>query len=107
MSKGQFEKGQTPWNNGQTKYPQLKDREWLYHQYVEKELSSPEISAILKCHPMTVQRALKKANTRIRTQSELMSGKNNPNYGKHTTPWNKGKHPSEETLRKMSDNQTD
>lgn len=70
----------------------LRNREWLEGKYLDEKLSAREIADIVGCNPSSVRGALKRADIPIRTKSEMYKGTKNPNFGKH---------PSEETKRKM------
>ena len=77
-----------------SRYPQLNDRDWLYHKYWIVGLNSYEIADIVGCSEGTVLNALKRHNIKRRTYSEALKGERNGNYGKHR---------SEETKRKISE----
>lgn len=129
--KGQFKKRRVPWSKGQTQYPQLNDREWLYGKYWVEGLSVHEIGRIIGCAGKTVQRALKRLGIPRRTNSEANKGEMHWNYGKTCPKATRqkiqktkgseeskakrreanlgeknpmyGKHPTEATRQKMSD----
>ena len=113
-------RGQIPTNKGETEFLKLKDAKWLDTKYWIERLSINQIAEIVGCSDETVRRAFKRHGIKRRTISEAgkgkkrseeskikysinhadFSGKNNPNYGK--VAWNRGKHPSEETRKKIS-----
>lgn len=70
------------------------DRDWLYQKYQVEELTIYEIAEIIECSYFTVYTRLKEFNISIRTRGEANRG------DRH---WNYGKHPSEETKRKISE----
>ena len=109
---------------GESIFPQLNDRDWLYQKYWIEKLSSEEIAKIVGCNSSAVLRALRRLDIPRRTNSEAKKGKLHPLWGKHRTEETKkkmsnahkgkhglkgnenpmfGKHPSEETKGKMSE----
>ena len=65
-------------------FPELNKRNWLYQKYWVDGLSTHKIATeILRCHPSTVARALKREGIIVRTHSEAHKGERNYLFGKH------------------------
>ncbi|VUT26455.1 MAG: NUMOD3 motif (2 copies) [Candidatus Methanolliviera sp. GoM_oil] len=74
------------------KCPQL-TKDVLYNMYWVEGKSLPMIGKEIGCSHPTVGKRMRKFGIKIRTISEANAGERHPNYGKH---------PSEETRKKMS-----
>lgn len=68
---------------GESSYPQLNDRGWLYQKYWVEELSISQIADIVGCSHTAVWLALTRLNIPKRTISDALRGNKNPRYGKH------------------------
>lgn len=87
---------------GESKYPELNDKEWLYQQYWTKGLSTIKIAEVVGCWEKTVWYALHRCGIKVRTQSEACTGQRNHCYGaKHSENWSK------ETKVRMSEVMTE
>lgn len=92
-----------------SRFPELKQRDWLYQKYWIEELSTYKIANILNCFSSTVVHALKREGMALRTYSEAHKGEKAYLYGKHRSEEvkekirkaKKGKHFSEEHKRKL------
>lgn len=73
-------KGHTAWNKGQTKYPELRDKDWLYYKYWVEELSLSQIAKIVGCSVYAVYGAFIRFNISMRNQSEVGKGEKNPSW---------------------------
>lgn len=93
--KGQFKKGNAPWNKGQTKYPKLNSNTWLYQKYWVEEMSQSQIAKVVGCSNGAVWAALERLDVSCRSISNAVKGK---------IPWNKGlTKESDERVRKISE----
>jgi len=88
----------------------FKEREWLYTSYVVEFRSTTDIAKEFAVKPSTINYWLKKFDIPLRTKSEALSGKHNPNWGKQTAEQTKekiskscrGKKHTIETRKKIS-----
>lgn len=55
------------------RYPQLRDRDWLFRKYWVEELSTSDIAEELGCCPEVVGRAMRRLNIPCRPRSEAVS----------------------------------
>jgi G:T-mismatch repair DNA endonuclease (very short patch repair protein) len=101
-------------SEAQTKYFELRDREWLSNKYLKEEHTITEIAEILGCCPKAVYEALIRLGIPIQLPfgekhrqrlSKALMGHEAPStaFEKGHTPWNKGKHHTEVTKRKISE----
>ena len=78
-------KGAIPQNKGQTKYPELRDEDWLYQKYWIEELSIHKIANIVGCSDYAVWCALLRFNILMRNKSEAVKGEKNPSWNGGTS----------------------
>lgn len=72
------------------KYSKYNNKNWLYHKYIEEQLSIPEISKICGARLSTIWGWLKKFNIQTRTVGES----HRLWHKKHPGVWTREKHPA-------------